>query len=295
VAVTSRAFDGARGDLRRMQRLVQDAWRAVGPKNERHVGDVAWADAHIPGRQDTFRRQLWEEDGRLVAYGWLFRPQTLDWQASPDRPELVDAVHEWFEAEAEADPLETSALAEDEAAIAVLGARGYAEVTDGPWFALAIRDLEQVEEPELPPGYTLRTVAGESDLERRVEIHRAAWEPSRFTLESYRDVRATWPYREDLDCVVEARDGSFAAYALAWYDDENRVGEFEPVGTHPAHRRLGLGRAVNLYALQRLRDVGADRALVMCRGDDAYPIPKRLYESVGFRQHSRIVSFRKTR
>ena len=33
----------------------------------------------------------------------------------------------------------------------------------------------------------------------------------------------------------------------------------------------------------------------MCRGDDAYAIPKRLYESVGFRQHSRIVSFRKTR
>jgi hypothetical protein len=43
VAVTSSAFDGTRGDLRRMQRLVQDAWPAVGPKKERHVGDVAWA------------------------------------------------------------------------------------------------------------------------------------------------------------------------------------------------------------------------------------------------------------
>jgi ribosomal protein S18 acetylase RimI-like enzyme len=295
VALTSRAFDAARGDLRRMQRLVQDAWRAVGPKNERHVGDVAWAHAHIPGRQDTFRRRLWEADGRVVAYAWLFRPQTLDWQVAPDRPELVDAVLEWFEAEAEADALETSALADDEAGIAVLGARGYAEVTDGPWLALTIRDLEQIEEPRLPPRYTLRTIAGDADLERRVEIHRAAWEPSRFTLESYLDVRATWPYREDLDCVVEAADGSFVGYVLAWYDDENRVGEFEPVGTHPDHRRLGLGRAVNLYALQRLRAVGAEHAVVMCRGDDAYPIPKRLYESVGFRQHGRIVNFAKTR
>jgi hypothetical protein len=43
VAVTSRAFDGTRGDLRRMQRLVEDAWHAVGPKNARGVGDVAWA------------------------------------------------------------------------------------------------------------------------------------------------------------------------------------------------------------------------------------------------------------
>lgn len=293
--MTSRPFDAERGDLRRMQRLVQDAWRAVGPKNERHVGDVAWAHAHIPGRKDTFRRQLWEEDGRLVAYAWLFRPQTLDWQVSPDRPELVDAVHEWFEAEAEADRLETSALAEDEAAIAVLGALGYVAVTDGPWFAITIRDLDRIDQPEPPPGYTLRTMAGDADLERRVEVHRAAWEPSRFSLESYVDVRATWPYREDLDCVVEAPDGSFASYALAWYDDENRVGELEPVGTHPAHRRLGLGRAVNLYALQRLRDAGAQHAIVMCRGDDAYPVPKRLYESVGFRQHSRVVNFTKTR
>jgi hypothetical protein len=33
---------------------------------------------------------------------------------------------------------------------------------------------------------------------------------------------------------------------------------------------------------------------VLCRGDDEYPIPKRLYESVGFRQHSRSLAFRKT-
>jgi len=295
VALTSRPFDAARGDLRRMQRLVQDAWRAVGPKNERHVGDVAWAATQHAGREAEWRRQLWEDDGRVVAYAWLFRPHALDWQVSPDRPELVDAVLEWFEVEAEADPLETSALADDEGAVAIIRARGYDEVSDGPWFALTTRGLEKIAEPVVPAGYTLRTVAGDADLERRVGVHRAAWEPSRFTLDSYRNVRGTWPYREDLDCVVEAPDGSFAAYVLAWYDDENRVGEFEPVGTHPAHRRLGLGRAVNLYALQRLRDVGADRAVVMCRGDDAYAIPKRLYESVGFRQHSRIVRFTRTR
>jgi len=293
--VAARDFDDARGDLRAMQRLVQEAWAVVGPKNERHVGDVAWAHTHIPDRQHTFRRRLWEEDRRVVAYGWLFRPQTLDWQVDPARPELVDTVHECFEGEAEANVVETSALAEDESAIAVLRARGYEEVADGPWFACLIRDLDDAPEPELPPGYALGTVRGEEDVDRRVEVHRAAWEPSRFTLESYRDVRATWPYREDLDCVVEAPDGSFAAYTLAWYDDENRVGEFEPVGTHPSHRRLGLGRAVNLFALQRLREVGAERAVVLCRGDDAYPVPKRLYESVGFRQHSRIVSFRKRR
>ena len=42
-------------------------------------------------------------------------------------------------------------------------------------------------------------------------------------------------------------------------------------------------------------DVGAKHAVVLCRGDAGYPIPKRLYESVGFRQHSRILRFAKGR
>jgi predicted N-acetyltransferase YhbS len=277
-----------------MQRLVQDAWALAGPKNERHVGDVAWAATQHARREPEWRRQLWEGDGCLVAYGWLFRPRTLDWQLDPRRPELLRDVLDWFEAEAEEEPLETSALADDRAAIEILRARGYAEVTGVPWFAHLLRDLDEIPQPEPPESYTLRSVHGERDLERRVDVHRRAWEPSRFTLESYRNVRETWPYREDLDCVVEASDGSFAAYALAWYDDENRVGELEPVATHPEYRRRGLGRAVNLFALHRLRDAGAERAVVLCRGDDEYPIPKRLYESVGFRQHSRSLAFRKT-
>jgi ribosomal protein S18 acetylase RimI-like enzyme len=76
---------------------------------------------------------------------------------------------------------------------------------------------------------------------------------------------------------------------LAWYDDENRVGELEPVGTHPDHRRRGLGRATNLFALDRLSAAGATHAIVSCRGDAAYPIPRLLYESVGFRELSRQV------
>jgi GNAT superfamily N-acetyltransferase len=104
-------------------------------------------------------------------------------------------------------------------------------------------------------------------------------------------VRSTPAYRADLDCVVEAPDGSIAAYTLAWLDEVNAVGQFEPVGTHADHRRLGLARAVGLYALRRLRDLGATSALVACRGDAAYPIPCKLYESIGFREVSRQLAF----
>ena len=95
--------------------------------------------------------------------------------------------------------------------------------------------------------------------------------------------------------MVEAPDGSIAAYTLAWLDEVNGVGQFEPVGTHADHRRRGLGRAVCLHALRRLRKLGATSALVACRGDAAYPIPCKLYESIGFREVSRSLAFRRTR
>ena len=67
---------------------------------------------------------------------------------------------------------------------------------------------------------------------------------------------AAWPYRGSLDCVVEAPDGRFAAYVLVWPDDENGVGELEPVGVREEFRRRGLGSAVCTFALRRLYEEG---------------------------------------
>jgi ribosomal protein S18 acetylase RimI-like enzyme len=92
--------------------------------------------------------------------------------------------------------------------------------------------------------------------------------------------------------VCVAPDGSVAAFTLAWLDESNAIGELEPVGTHAEHRRLGLARATNLFALRRLRDEGARSALVACRADDAYPPAScALYESIGFRERRRLVTF----
>ena len=177
-------------------------------------------------------------------------------------------------------------------AIERLHAHGLTHDPGGAWMRVNARTLERIEEPAAPAGYHVRTVE-EHDFGSRAAAHRSAFSPSRFRDDVYACVRAAWPYRQDLDCVVEAPDGTIAAYALAWLDEANGVGELEPVGTHAAHQGRGLGRAVNLFALQRLREEGATLALVACRGDDAYPIPRRLYESVGFREQYRTLPFRR--
>jgi ribosomal protein S18 acetylase RimI-like enzyme len=157
---------------------------------------------------------------------------------------------------------------------------------------LAVHHRRLADEPpvEPPAGFRLRTVEAE-DFSARVELHRTVWAPSSVTEESYRDVQAAWPYRPDLDCIAEAADGRLAAYCLAWLDPDNGVGEFEPVGTHPDFRRLGLGSAVCRFALRRLQQVDATQAIVYAVVDPSNPGAKALYQSIGFVESSRLLRY----
>ncbi len=292
--------------LRSMQALAQEVWR-YNPalvNTDATMGELAWSwtsEGDTPGLD--YKQRLWMENGRAAAWGYIIPPQmitvtserkelsdaSLVWLVHPNSSALLDDVMDWFESALRNTPLRTSVRVADKGALARLKARGYEHDPGAPWHLLNARDLREIEEPTLPPGFSLKTMRDIADVRRRVEVHRAAWDGSRVTEESYAELMRTWPYRNDLDFVVEAPDGSLAASAIGWYDEENGVGEFEPVGTHPDHRRLGLGRALMLFGLQRFRDAGAEQAIVGCRGDANYPIPKRLYESVGFREISRDV------
>lgn len=276
------------GDVRAMQQLVQEVWRAAGPKVEWHVGDVAWMRWQHPGQERELKLAL--DDG---AWGWLRRGSELAWLVQPDLkggPRQA-ALLDWLEAEASGPgPLRTSAFEHDAATNAMLDRAGFAPEEGGKVLTFNVRDLAGEPDSAIPDGFTLRSVEPE-DLARRVEVHRLVWDPSRVTEESYANVQRAWPYRLDLDCVVEAPDGRFAAYTLAWYDDANRVGELEPVGTHPEFRRRGLASAVCRFAFGRLRAAGAERVIVYSGDEPA----QRLYESLGFCPHARLIPFVKAR
>jgi len=282
-----------------MQALQQELWALEGPRTHTHVGDLAWwATMHL-GREREWKRRVWLDGDRCVAWAWLDRPATLDYEVHCDHRGggVHEEVLDWFESEAEGDgPLSAYVMDGDEASRELLARRGFAEPAEAKSYAYHVHDqVTQCHLVEAPPGFTLRTVRGDEDLHERVEVHRAAWAPSRVTEESYRNVMRIWPYRADLDCVLEAPGGTFAAYVLCWYDGENRVGEFEPVGTHPDHRRRGFGALVCRFALQRLREVGAESAVVYANARENGRGARTLYESVGFRRHTRVVEVRRER
>jgi len=137
--------------------------------------------------------------------------------------------------------------------------------------------LEHDAPPVKPPaGYTLRTV-NENEMEAWATVIGAAFDSSLRTAERCR-VWLRTPTRH-LDLVAVAPDGTFASFCIAWFEEENRIGALEPVGTHPAHRQRGLGKAVVSEGLRWLRALGATMVYV---GTSLRAAPNRLYESVGF-------------
>ncbi len=287
-------------DLRRMLALCGAAHRDLTHGEYYHLGDVIWqlfrADVGA-----TASVRLWEDgDGNLRGFAMpdngvvvlQMHPATR----GDDR--LEDAMLAWAEAACREQPrdgatpvLETDAFDDDTQRLAVLTRRGYERVADGPTLLRFHQPLGMPPPaPQLPRGFTVRHVV-EADFAERVALHREVWTNSRVTVESYRRMRAVMGYLPDLDIVAAAPDGTLASYCICWYDSESRTGLYEPVGTRPAFRGQGIGKAVIVEGLRRLRAHGARLAIVQTYEGNSAAI--RLYTSAGFRLVSRDHTYRK--
>ena len=120
------------------------------------------------------------------------------------------------------------------------------------------------------PGYAIRPMGDGLELLERCyasglgfhedDIHTAR--ENRDHPEWYHHIQSAPLYRRDLDIVAVASDGSVASFATAWFDDVSRTAYIEPVATVPAHRKRGLGKAVIIEALHRLKRMGCKVAFV---------------------------------
>ncbi|MBY8882126.1 GNAT family N-acetyltransferase [Actinacidiphila acidipaludis] len=293
-------------DVRLMQGLAQQvtALRPDLVSSGASYGELAWSWGK--GRMSeggSWRRELWFAAGEVAAWGWACLPHRvsrsdgsvkdvtgagLAYQVHPGHSELVDEVIEWYDAVAAGSERTVLPCSGDTFGLERWAAHGY--LTDpsslgdtASWTQLNQRDLDELEAPVLPDGYRFRT-AEEAGARAAVQAHLDAWAPSTYSAEAYEGVRQAPPYRGDLHVLVEAPDGTMAASTIMWLDEANRTAEFEPVGTHPGHRRRGLGRAMLLHGMRLARDAGARQMTVACLGAPGYRAARGLYYSVGFRK-----------
>jgi ribosomal protein S18 acetylase RimI-like enzyme len=299
--IKRRDIESGDADIHAMQSLCQRLWST---STGWHIGDMAWGRRQHIGRDPEWPTAVWERhaaddaataanapDADVLAWAWVRLPGHLDLAIDPDHPELGSEIMAWFREVAISDQLVAYALDTEPHLIAAFEAAGFREVPDERFSWQYRHDLRSLAEPEVPDGFTLRPLRGDEDVPRRVDVHRSAFHPSRVTPESYANVRASWPYRQDLDWVVEAPDGRFAAFCLIWFDERNRAGLLEPVGAHQDFRRLGLAQAACLGAMRALRDLGATEAAVNSSGAADNPGPRALYHALGFVDHARTVKY----
>jgi mycothiol synthase len=163
----------------------------------------------------------------------------------------------------------------------LLAERGFAESDEWGMMRRLRFGKRAVTVPEMSAGYVLRETRPEAaDDQGIADLLNAAFGRTAHTAAEFQGFTAHAPsYRRDLDLVAEAPGGGFGAYVGITWDPANRRGIFEPVCTHPAHRRRGLALTLMREGLRRLQALEAGDAYV--ETGDMAPA-NALYEAVGF-------------
>lgn len=294
-----RTYQGL-NDLSAMLDLLSMGSQANNGTHYVHRGDLQWwlFYTDVPPEVWQSKIHLWEENGQLI--GWVLlslEDSTMDVFVHPTlrgdarEREMLD----WALVQmSEFDEVQMYWVAEnDEVRMRWLEDHGF--VCGESHTVRLTRSLsEPLRVPKLPDGFHLRTSRGAEDARLRSVASHAAFGSSK-PFEEY------WPrtlrfmqssvYVPEHEVFVVSPEGEVASYCIVWTDEMNRLGHFEPVGTHPRFQRKGLGKILLLDVLRRLQAEGMQQADVCTGHDNEAAI--RLYESVGFRLEQRLLTYKK--
>ena len=238
--------------------------------------------------------RLWEAaDCGLAGFALLIDGNYLLALVHPTAPEsagLQEEILLWARSQvvtlsAGAPAVLSAAVREDEAGrIGLLERYGFLRQDWQTW--RMVRPLDgPLPPPELPPGFSTRTLAGEQEVEAYVALHQAAFTSAEMTVEDRLALMRDSAYLAALDLVVVGPDGALAAFCTCSIGREEnerlggRDGWVDLVGTRPDLRCMGLGRAVLLAGLRKLQAAGMTRAVL---GTQSTNSARHLYESLGF-------------
>ena len=266
---------------------------------------VEYADPRLDPARDL---QLWQDsDSELIGFAqlWIL--------VAPD--ELNGRIFTWVRPEARGGALETQILdwgaerlreamrahglpgglrpttgAEQTDEIALLSNLGFAIVRYS--YTMERSLAEPIAEPQLPEGYTIREMAGPDEAEAWLEMFNLSFidhpNHSPWMVEQVLHYLDAPIYRRDLNLVAVAPDGTLAGFCWMTINPEDnahtgrQVGEIDVLGTRRGYRKLGLGRALLLEGMHRLRRAGIETARLGVVANNPTGALK-LYESAGFR------------
>jgi len=237
---------------------------------------------------DNWQRYIgiWGEHGRIVGIGHKEEGNNAFLQVRPGYDSLTDEMLDFAEGVIAVETpdgkksLNVWSRQSDTYHNERLVSRGYTRGDDGNYYN--VQALSRRFVPQLPDGYSFVSAVEETDALRRVNAGHTGFHPEEEPLkevpEHFIKMEQAPLFRPDLELMTQYEDGTLTSFCVVWYDEITKSGMFEPVATHPDHRRLGLGKAMLLEGLRRLQSMGAERAFVESYGDHR----KAFYNSAGF-------------
>jgi mycothiol synthase len=293
-------------DYQRVRELLVESYALTGTLHNWGIDCWDWFRYNgqvfdeIANARDWEREvRLWETEGGELVGAVIPDGDEVSLQVHPHHRALEEEMLAWAERHhqartpsgADTGPLSLYVYDYDRQRQALLQARGYRNLGHDGY--LRRRSMDRpIPAFGVPPRYSLRSLVAtdHADLEKRAAVANSAFDITKHTAQTIQVLQRAPTYRPELDLVAVGPNGMFAAYCVVWYDEANRIGMFGPVGTHRAHWRRGLGKALMREGLLRLEALGARRAYVDC---DLDPAANRLYESAGFTDYDRVYYWQK--
>lgn len=114
----------------------------------------------------------------------------------------------------------------------------------------------------LPPGFTIRPVAGEGEADAVTALFHAAYGTDRMTCEDILSIMRTSSYDRELDLVAISPDGRLVGLCTCGIEEDlnrllsQKLGSTDPVLVHPDFQGLGLARALIWSGWEKLKSRG---------------------------------------
>jgi len=257
----------------------------------------------------SMNAQLWYEGDQLIAWVILQTPfWSLDYVIHPQYEDIcLPNILTWADQQAQlllnssyGRPVWYTQVFSDQinriAHLESAGYRSQANVGEDSWSKVLMhRSNQPLEKKHLPKaGFTVRPLSGENEVTAYVQLHQTVFGTT--------NMQAAWRsrtlkqsnYTPDLDIVVQAPDGTLAAFCIGWImqDKEGNIhGQIEPLGCHPKFRHFALGRVALCEVVDRMIHRGVHSIWV--ETDNYRDTAFRLYQSTGFAVNKQVLVFSK--
>jgi mycothiol synthase len=236
----------------------------------------------LPDRQIS--TLLWESDeGQLAGFALVDSANNLLFEINPDAasPEIEEQVVAWgmrciaqgYNGHRGYAALDACCRSENIARMAFFEKHGFVRVP-GESVTMVRSLADSIPSPSLPPGFVIRPVAGEQEVESYVALHQAAFATRNMTVEYRLAIMRNPDYQPELDLVAVAPEGALAALCVCQIHPETighsggLHGLTDPVATHPFYRRRGLAKALLLTGLGLLKQRSLETAQLSTNGEN---------------------------